>query len=475
MTNQVGSSIESATQARSLWRDLHDVPAQARMLLLLRTQYWKAGQQEHAARHVSEAITLLETLPPGRELAMAYSARAQLAMTADDTKAALAFGQRALKLAEPFEYHDVRSHALNNIGVVLLNSGNHTEGLSHLEQSLALAIKHNLQQHAARAYANLVSVCVRQHLHDQARRYVPEGIEYCETHEVQDCLNYIRAYDAHFALDGGNWEHAAYVAPELTEHRTLANAQRLPALVVLALVRARRGDPGVDPLLDEALRLAMPTGELQRIGTVAAARAEVAWYRGDLNRVTEEIAIGMRAATERREPWVLGQLAYWAYRADASFKAPPDIAEPYALLIEEDWEGAARAWERASMPYERALALASGPEEALREALTILESLGAGPLAAIVRHRLRELGARAIPRGPRTSTRENPAGLTSREVQVLTLLVEGHTNRELAHRLHISAKTVDNHVSSILEKLEVHSRTEAVAAAFGLGIVKPSD
>jgi len=60
---------------------------------------------------------------------------------------------------------------------------------------------------------------------------------------------------------------------------------------------------------------------------------------------------------------------------------------------------------------------------------------------------------------------------TSREVQVLALLVQGHTNTELAHRLHISAKTVDHHVSSILEKLEVRSRTEAVAAAFGLGIV----
>jgi len=89
-----------------------------------------------------------------------------------------------------------------------------------------------------------------------------------------------------------------------------------------------------------------------------------------------------------------------------------------------------------------------------------------------VRHRLRELGVRGIPRGPRASTRGNPAGLTSREVQVLTLLVQGHTTAELARRLHISAKTIDHHVSSILEKLEVRSRTEAVAAAFGLGIIK---
>jgi DNA-binding NarL/FixJ family response regulator len=127
------------------------------------------------------------------------------------------------------------------------------------------------------------------------------------------------------------------------------------------------------------------------------------------------------------------------------------------------------------MPYERALALASGPEEALRESLTILEPLGAGPLAAIVRQRLRELGVRGIPRGPRASTRDNPAGLTSREVQVLTLMAHGHTNSELARRLHVAAKTVDHHVSSILEKLEVHSRTEAVATAFGLGIVKVDD
>jgi DNA-binding NarL/FixJ family response regulator len=54
----------------------------------------------------------------------------------------------------------------------------------------------------------------------------------------------------------------------------------------------------------------------------------------------------------------------------------------------------------------------------------------------------------------------------------LRLLVRGHTNNELALRLHISAKTIDHHVSSILEKLEVRSRTEAVAAAMGLGVLK---
>ena len=106
------------------------------------------------------------------------------------------------------------------------------------------------------------------------------------------------------------------------------------------------------------------------------------------------------------------------------------------------------------------------------DALVILDRLQAGPLAAMARLRLRKLGVRGVPRGPRAATRGNPGGLTQREVQVLRLLVSGHTNPQLAHKLHLSAKTVEHHVSSILEKLDVHSRTEAVAAAFGLGIVE---
>ena len=263
------------------------------------------------------------------------------------------------------------------------------------------------------------------------------------------------------------------MAGGLVERQTLPIAQRLPALVVLALVRARRGDPGIEDLLDEAMRLALPTCELQSIGRVAAAGAEVAWYRGDIARVAEQARIGLRAAVGSDDPWIVGELALWGRRADPTLEIPTRIAKPYGMMIAGQWEAAAGAWQSLEMPYERAFALAEGSEDALRESLSIVEQLGAGPLGAVVRQRLRERGVRGVPRGPRPSTRENPAGLTSREVQVLTLLVRGHTNTELAKRLHVSIRTVDHHVSSILEKLEVRSRTEAVAAAFGLGIVKP--
>jgi DNA-binding CsgD family transcriptional regulator/tetratricopeptide (TPR) repeat protein len=473
LTNQVTMSLESATRALAIWRDEADISAQARVLLRIGMQQWKLGRKTQADQPVAEAISLLETRPPSPELARAYSARSQRAMTANQTDEALEFGQRALKLAAEFDDYGVRAHALNNMGSALLTRDVEA-GISKLQESLAVSLEHNLHDHAGRAYANLVSIAVTQHITSVATRYATEGVEYCELHEVHDCLTYIRAYTAHLELNRGQWNKSAQFAARLIEQPALATAQRIPALVALALVRARRGDPGVDQLLDEAMRLAMPTGELQRIGRVAAARAEVAWYRGDTQRVAEQAAIGLEAAIGRTARWLVGELAMWRFRADPTSALPENIAEPYEMMIRGDWEGAAALWKRLDMPYEQALALSAGPVEALRQSLEILEQLGAGPLGAIIRQRLRERGIRGIPRGPRPSTRENPAGLTSREVQVLSLLVAGHTNTELAHRLHVSTRTVDHHVSAILDKLEVRTRTEAVAAAFGLGIVKPA-
>ena len=75
---------------------------------------------------------------------------------------------------------------------------------------------------------------------------------------------------------------------------------------------------------------------------------------------------------------------------------------------------------------------------------------------------MRTQGA-SIPRGPRPATRENAFGLTAREVEVLACLAQGLSNQAIAKRLSLSIRTVEHHTASILQKMGVQTRAEAVA------------
>ena len=126
---------------------------------------------------------------------------------------------------------------------------------------------------------------------------------------------------------------------------------------------------------------------------------------------------------------------------------------------------------RSAAAYEAALALGdTDDDDLLRKALDELRAMGAAPAAAIVARRLRRRGARGVSRGPRPSTRQNPANLTPRELDVLKLVAEGLRSAEIADRLFLSRKTVDHHVSAILRKLGVRTRGEASAEARRLGL-----
>ena len=105
---------------------------------------------------------------------------------------------------------------------------------------------------------------------------------------------------------------------------------------------------------------------------------------------------------------------------------------------------------------------------------TTRSGLARARAAGIVARRLRQRGARGSQRGPRPRTRENPARLSGRELDVLALLSHGMRNTEIAERLVVPHKTVDHHVSAILRKLDVHSR-EAAAEAMRLGLNPPNN
>jgi DNA-binding NarL/FixJ family response regulator len=140
--------------------------------------------------------------------------------------------------------------------------------------------------------------------------------------------------------------------------------------------------------------------------------------------------------------------------------------EPWAAFcVDGRHREAAEQFAAWHSPYERAWALLDSDDDVdVREARALLEALGAAAVVAYADERLRSLGA-PVPRGARPSTRANIGGLTDREVEVLALLDEGLRNADIAARLHLSEKTVGNHVSSILAKLGASSRLEAVRRA----------
>ena len=107
----------------------------------------------------------------------------------------------------------------------------------------------------------------------------------------------------------------------------------------------------------------------------------------------------------------------------------------------------------------------------LREALSTFTELGASAVARLTRQRLRALGVRSIPAGPRSATRGDPLGLTRREREVLEEICAGQTNAAIAAKLFISAKTVDHHVSAVLAKLGAPNRNAAASQAAKLGLL----
>ena len=474
MTDQFDAAIEAQQEALECRRRLGDQLGEGNALRALSRLMFFAGRVHEGESLALQAVALLERLPEGHELAMAYGNLSQRRMVVEDLDAAIAWGSRALDLARRLEDADATVYALTNIGAAEFEAGREA-GLSKLEEALALAQKHDLEDHAGRAFFNIVYRALGRRALGLADAFLEPGLEYCRERGLETWRLYLLSCGARMELDRGLWDQAAESAALILRDPRSAPMARGIALTTLGLVRARRGDPDAWAPLSEEHELARSTEELARIAAVAAARAEAAWLAGDHLSVASDTDVVLSLALERHVRWVVGGVACWRRRAGLSdWVAPGDVAEPYALSLAGKSAEAAKLWQELGFPYEAAMALADADaEEALRVAHRELQELGARPAAAIVARKLRERGVRGVPRGPRPGTRENPAGLTPRELEVLALLAQGLRNAAIAAELVVSERTVDHHVSAILRKLDVRTRGEAAAEAGRLGMAGP--
>jgi DNA-binding CsgD family transcriptional regulator/tetratricopeptide (TPR) repeat protein len=454
---------ETRRLALDLWRSIGACTQEGDALRSLSRLAWFEDRRADAERYSADAIRVLESLPPGPVLAEAYCDRADLDMEAHENHSAIEFAQRAVGLAETWTDHLILSNASNVLGTARIIIGDDS-GWADLERSLHLALASGFQELAARAYTNLSAMAVSRRRYGEAARYLSAGLAYCEERDLDFLRPYLLAYRARMNFEQGRWLQASEDAEAVLHHPRSTPVTRIPALRTLGHLRIRRGDPDASSPLEEARALAGPAPELQRFGTLAAVAAEAAWLAGERASVLREVQPAYEMVLRRRDPRMKGELAAWLWRVDALEQIPTDIPEPYAMEISRDWRGAARSWKELDCPYERALVLGwYGGEPEQREALAILDQLGAAPAAQALRRQMRSQGVRAVPRGSRTSTRRNLLGLTRREAQILALLSDGLRNAAIARRLFVSTKTVDHHVSAILAKLGVPSRAEAVA------------
>jgi DNA-binding CsgD family transcriptional regulator len=454
-TGRYQDVVTARMQAIALARELGDRYAEGENLWRLTIPYVALGRNEDGEAASRASIELLEQLPSGAELANAYASQAYMRMLSRDNDAGVAWGEKAVALAEQVGDRATVSFGLNMIGTSHVMADRIDLGIDYLRRSLEIAREDANEIRISSALSMLGTGLGEMYELELAERYLREHIAFAEAHEAQS--SYQQSWLALVHVYRGRWDEGAELARRLRA-RDADAITRITASIALGRVRARRGDPGVDDVLDEALELARPGRHLQRLGHVYAARAEAAWLAGDPERAAAEARAVYPLALEKRHVWFAGELAYWQREGD-----PPDwIAEPYRLQLAGDGRAAAAAWKARGCPYESARALAeTGDTEPLQEGLAAFESLGAATAAEACRRALRALGVR----GPRPATRADPDGLTPRELEVLDLIAEGLRNAEIADRLVISEKTVGHHVSSILAKLGVRSRYDAARLA----------
>lgn len=463
--------LEARRHAITLWRALNRMDKVGDNLRWLSRLHWYRGEAAEATHFADEAVRVLESTPPSSERAMAYSLRSQLHMLNDQMDEAIEWGQRALDLAAKFEDNEVRVHALNNIGTARIFR-DQPEGIEQLEESLELALRAGQHEHAARVYTNLAEYGVEYRNFELAERIISDGIAFDTQHDLDSWTHYLVGRLAQLRMEQGRLRDAETIAQGVLKLDRLTLLMQLPALIVLAKVRLRRGKQNARELATRALRDAIATDEPQYIVPARLGLIEAAWLNNEPASAADHFENLANLGVAQMHSWNAGETAAWAHRLcfelPAGFRA--SLPAPFELELQGDIETAAEEWEKLGAPYNAAVTLLNSRKghkpTNLAKAIKLFDATDASAAATKARNLARSLGhAKHMPRarrGPYRAAKNHPLGLTRREQTILALVADGATNKDISQALARSQRTVEHHVSSMLSKLNVSTRMEAM-------------
>ncbi|HWC43734.1 MAG TPA: AAA family ATPase [Actinomycetota bacterium] len=462
--NRFGEAADHADRAVEIWEASGSVPLELGRALLVSSRMSTVVADPAAARAKAlRALEVLEPLGPSHALALCYSTLGSQDTVQARFEEAVSWSERAVRMAQDVGSADVLARSLCYRGFAMAALGEES-GIADLKRAVEIADGLDHGDYLTVAAHNLAVALIRASRALEAKRYLDIGERAARKHALDHAQFHIEGQQCHVLMLRGEWDEAVRRLRSLLRRAKDPGANLAPPLAFLGRILARRGDQEANPLIVRAWNLAAATTEDQKMAVAAGARIEWVWLHGDAAAVRELGAELLEVAVRARHALLRGEVLRYLRRAGAPTEPFPGCPPALAAGITGDWATAAAMWAEAGNPYEQALELTEAPEETVvLEGLRILDHLGAAATAGLVRRGLRRRGLR-VPKGPRATTRANPGQLTDRQLDVLALLAEGRTNTEIAARLYLSRRTVDNHVAAVLARLGVSSRHEAAAA-----------